>query len=360
MGRAELSDRFVNETRHAKSWVVETHSRDVPAVEFLRSVVSKDDRVEAIDGTLTRIDVGGDESFAWWVDSATPRFWRYHTWEDAGPARQWLKHRIERTSHLDWTWFPSGQLRQAAGENSAEVDTDFGGRLIKGAPKPRSVVLRAAPEDSFVKDALAFLEQADSPVARYLSVGSVRYVTHEAQEGEDFSSIVALQLSRDGRVMARGNDWNLHGRAITAVVRRYRRLIELIETRRLTSTLGPDRSGWSLAGSPITMHFQEPSDMDHLLEALFSCREPFRLWGHPREADGYWTVEGSDLHVGQRISLDIGPSWLRVYLRDGVCGNTVVRLASNLEHNLDARLRFSDPKLHELFAGKTDAQVSAA
>jgi hypothetical protein len=52
-----------------------------------------------------------------------------------------------------------------------------------------------------------------------------------------------------------------------------------------------------------------------------------------------------DLHVGQQLRFDIAPDWLRVYLFKGGCGNTVARLASNLQHHFDGALSIVDDEL---------------
>jgi hypothetical protein len=56
-------------------------------------------------------------------------------------------------------------------------------------------------------------------------------------------------------------------------------------------------------------------------------------------------LEAVDLHVGQRLRMDIGQTWMRVYLERGAFGNTVARLVSNLQHRVDSALRLVDADL---------------
>ena len=56
-------------------------------------------------------------------------------------------------------------------------------------------------------------------------------------------------------------------------------------------------------------------------------------------------MEAVDLHVGQHLRFDITTNWLRVYLFEGGCGNTVARLASNLQHHFDGALSIVDAEL---------------
>ncbi len=43
--------------------------------------------------------------------------------------------------------------------------------------------------------------------------------------------------------------------------------------------------------------------------------------------------------------MQISDRWIRLVLDEGSCGNTVARLVANLQHGVDARVRFVDPEL---------------
>jgi hypothetical protein len=55
-------------------------------------------------------------------------------------------------------------------------------------------------------------------------------------------------------------------------------------------------------------------------------------------------VGAVDLHVGQRIGIELGHDWMRVYLHAGSCGNTVARLISNLQTRFDGALTLTHPR----------------
>ncbi len=96
-----------------------------------------------------------------------------------------------------------------------------------------------------------------------------------------------------------------------------------------------------MRGAPIMIEFSQPiPDMSLFLDELLSSRDPFRLWGLAEDlGEDTVAVEAVDLHVGQTLRLDITPRWLRVYLKAGGCGNSVARLATNLQHRFDGALR---------------------
>jgi len=111
-----------------------------------------------------------------------------------------------------------------------------------------------------------------------------------------------------------------------------------------------------MSGSPIVIRFSRViEDLEPFVDNLFSSREPFRLWGVPRMQGESVELEAVDLHVGQTLRIDVGKQWLRIYLTKGNCGNSVARLASNLQHRFDASLTFVDVELQAALQGITPA-----
>ncbi len=78
------------------------------------------------------------------------------------------------------------------------------------------------------------------------------------------------------------------------------------------------------------------------MEALFGGTDPFRLWGVPVSiGKDYFRVTALDLHVTNRITFEVAPDFMRVYLPDGTCGNTIIRLYTNLQHYYDSQVVLS-------------------
>ena len=89
-----------------------------------------------------------------------------------------------------------------------------------------------------------------------------------------------------------------------------------------TTLQDTDAGGASFAGMPIGIRFSRPiPDLPAFCEELFSSRAPYRLWGQPAVAEDEALVEAVDLHVGQRIGIELGRDWIRVNLHAGSCGN---------------------------------------
>ncbi len=99
-------------------------------------------------------------------------------------------------------------------------------------------------------------------------------------------------------------------------------------------------SGFTVTGEPFMIEFSREVNLESLIELLFDCKWPFRLMGSPDQIqEDYFSVKAIDLHVNQRISFDIAPDFIRVYLHEGTCGNTIVRLIRSLQHHVDSTLK---------------------
>ena len=83
-----------------------------------------------------------------------------------------------------------------------------------------------------------------------------------------------------------------------------------------------------------------PEDLDLFIDRMFSPAEPFRLWGlQSKIRDGYYKITAVDLHAGTTINFDVGGDLMRAYLYKGSCGNTILRLLTNLQMHCDAGIK---------------------
>jgi hypothetical protein len=99
------------------------------------------------------------------------------------------------------------------------------------------------------------------------------------------------------------------------------------------------------------IRFSRPiPDLPAFCEELFSSRAPFRLWGQPAFTENEALVEAVDLHVGQRIGIELGHDRMRVYLHAGSCGNTVARC--------DGALILTHPSLQDAAGLKPGAALA--
>lgn len=98
--------------------------------------------------------------------------------------------------------------------------------------------------------------------------------------------------------------------------------------------------GIRLSGTPITFRFAQPlslSAFHRFIEGIFGrARNLFRLWGNPIwRSERFAYVHGVDMHLWEPLGLELTPKYFRLYLLQGTCGNTVHRLARNLQRYVD-------------------------
>lgn len=96
----------------------------------------------------------------------------------------------------------------------------------------------------------------------------------------------------------------------------------------------------TLRGAPVTLEFAPPLDLPIFKNFVTTTFErgqgPLRLWGNPIYlSDKKVHVYGVDLHLWQRIYLDLTPKRFVMILPRGTCGNTVHRLITNIQRYLD-------------------------
>jgi hypothetical protein len=350
----------------AKSFVLEVHTDDPHA--YLAEIAGRGNVENTDDVFLSRIFTHSAGEF--WVDRLEPRFWVFHTVGPSVAAVGWLTDRVESRRDTDWMWLPSNHLRYIAPEAlSRRVRTEFAGeRLVSSDDAARDLKVQLSGSHAErLLDRIAALPEYRSAV----SFDSIEVDIDDPDLGTMRESV-----RRWGAFAAHGEQFTHHAQFVQLVVGRYARLIETIEAlalrfdplREITAdTLaadsisatdaalgGPrdeDLGGASFAGMPIGIRFSRPiPDLATFCDELFSSRAPFRLWGQPIvTADGA-SVEAVDLHVGQRLSMELGHDWMRVYLYAGSCGNTVARLISNLQRRFDGALSLTHLALQDAAA----------
>lgn len=317
----------------AKTFVLEVHTDD-PAGHLTTLVGAK--AVEPTDDAfLYRLRHPAGQ---FWVDQLDQRYWSFHTDMAHDSAYRILRNLVSARSDLDWMWLPSAHLRNIwPGATSRRVHTAFEGRgFLDPSVAARDLKVQLTGQGA---NELLDLIERDPRYRPAVSFSSVQVFIDEPEFGT-----VTEGVNRKGQFKVTG-DFEFHLQFVRAVVQRYRRLVSLCEQRTVEWKAFADGGG-RLSGRPITIQFSRRiEDLERFLDELFSCRDPFRLWGVPEMDAGVAHVEAVDLHVGDHMRIDVSPEWMRVYLNRGSCGNTIARLISNLQHGFDGALTVADPEI---------------
>lgn len=339
-----------------KSYIVESHrgeDRTASTADWARSAFEKtglrgvkelsvlqteDDELFTIEATTGR---GAVEIY---VDTSNPRYWFAHSVSRSDVFDQFMTKVVHAHPSLDRAWFSSELLDEAAAFGQFRgLGLDFDRRMLwDSADTERSEepALKMQLWGTHARDVLNTLRSANAfPGETTLSKVRVRYRREEALD----DLFVLDDVKWDGKTTARGTDFESHHDLLTRLARLYGSNVEAIEKRYWLRT-DPDDSAGRFLGEPITFRFGAPiPDVDRFCEALFSAREPFRLWGAPaRSTDEMVRVHAVDMHIGAPLTFEICAGFFRLYVPAGTCGNSVLRLFANLQHYYDARVSAFD------------------
>ena len=338
MNRATLAQDFTASTSRDswKTFVLETHPEN-GVEDLLREGFGQDCVEPTEDIYLHRLM--GEVDFV--VDHLNDRFWSFHTTRPITEAKPYLHNVVGSRRDLDWMWLPSDHLSGIWRNASLQwVATDFHGRRLSISESPVDD-LKLRVRGRAADEVLRLIADRYQIAVPHSEVG---IVVRDPELGW-----VNEGINFQGRFVANGDDFNIHQAIVRRVIDRYRDFVEAVEQRLLSWVTLP-HGGARLRGMPITIRFSRPiPDVGLFVESLFSSREPFRLWGlYEPVGNSLVEVEAVDLHVGQRLRFDITTDWLRVYLFEGGCGNTIARLASNLQRYFDGALSIVDDDLQAL------------
>ena len=283
------------------------------------------------------------ESVTLYADGSNPRFWQVHSVGNS-EAVDWLIHRLVNAGpELDRAWFPTHLLEYVSTlgvfrglsldyDRTVIPDVDF---QAAGTPVD---VLKMQLKGNRAKDILSTLRG-----------GAFEHQTTVAKVKIRFTSDVLDRyftlddVKYDGKITARGTSFDSHLELVGEISNKYSTIIRNIEARNVMSVFHDD-IGLQLTGAPINIMFPQPIvDLGIFCDSVFSCAEPFRLWGVPVQvAKDFYRIRAVDLHVGSEVTFEVAPDWMRVYLPQGSCGNTVVRIFTNLQHHYDALIMAVD------------------
>lgn len=267
------------------------------------------------------------------VDTLDPRFWLLHTTSSARESHRFLRRLVWSQHRIDRCWFTWDFLLGLKGDDDAQwFKSDFEGRHLlpqDGVPARKlRLQLEGENVDELYGRLVALADYRNATALTALAT-RIRGATGNVHEFAHYS----------GRFVANGNSFHPHATFVARALDRYRRVVERVEA---TCSIGADAKeagGYQLTGRPLTITFDRPvADMDYFLAGLFSCREPFRLWGIPREvATDVYEAQVVDLHIGATFSMSISRKCITLALPRETCGNTALRLLTNLQHQFDAR-----------------------
>lgn len=289
-----------------------------------------------------------------YVDTTDSRFWLTHALSKSDIADKTMTTMVSASSSLDTAWMPIEMLKSvmSMGE-SRGIALDFDRRYLdhipvrKGRGEPiRDPDGRRTREQNPVVSAhhleyaklqlwgngsdriLNALKEAELTNSTTLSKVRLRNV-----DDEDDEKFALSDVKYDGKITGRGNSFDTYNHLLLAVRDTYAATVRRTETTFRLSWEGeatPSRKGEPFH---IRLGLYGISNLEHFCARIFSGSDPFRLMALPiRRNANFYTASAVDLHVNQRIDFEVSRKVLTAYLPQRACGNTLLRLYTNLQH----------------------------
>jgi len=303
--------------------------------------------------TLLSIDMKfRNEHLVIYVDFTNPRFWFLHSMGSSKPLDWLIKRLVKAHPELDRAWLPIDLLECISNMGSFRgLGLDYDRRAISDvdfdSPNAPVEFLKMQLWASNAKRVLRTLRDDAFPNDTTLSKVRIKFWLN-GEPDKDFS---LDDIKYNGKVTARGTSFQSHITLVSRIYEEYANQIRKVEKEHALKVHQSD-GRVSFDGSPINLLFKRPiANMEIFCDSVFSCGEPFRLWGVPiRVNEDFYRVHAVDLHVGSPIQFEIAPDFMRVYLPSGSCGNSVIRLYTNLQHHYDACIEAIDGDGGKIFA----------
>jgi hypothetical protein len=308
----------------------------------------------------------GRGQFVFYVDTSDKRFWIAHSISKSETSDVAIDTVLNGNSQLDSTWMPMELLETILRSGTSRgLALDFDRRYLDTPTAKRRKQNIVTPEEEkprqrelnpitsgkhleYVKMQL-WGEGADrilqalktAKLTNSTTISKVR-LKNEDEDDEDQFSLADVKF--DGKVTGRGTSFAIYNGLLADVLERYSSAIRDAEKRfriHWESEGGRAKS----FGQPFFVNLGEDgiSNLEHFCAKVFSGTEPFRLMGLPvRRNTNFYTVSAVDLHVNQRIDFEVSRKTLSVFLPNKACGNTLLRLYTNLQHYFSSDVKAID------------------
>jgi hypothetical protein len=240
---------------------------------------------------------------------------------------------------LDRAWLPADLLESVSTLGSFRgLGLDYDRRKIPDVdfadPAAPVEFLKMQLWGNKAADILRILrDQGAFPHETTLAKVKVKY----AQDPEAPDEFTLDDVKYDGKVTARGTSFESHVSLLREVYDKYARPVRDLEDTYAMQFSANDQ-GARVSGQPICFLLDPPIvDLQAFCSYVFSSMAPFRLWGIPVEmGTDSVQVDAVDLHVGARLRVELMPDLIRIYLVKGGCGNSLLRIYTNLQHYYNA------------------------
>ena len=322
--------------RELKTYVVESNDN------FPRHFTLGDISGEVIDTGIDKTKIlrvkyaGGHLEF--FLDITDGRFFTLHTNEKSEDANRVISAMTEDHGHaFDHAWFYSDMLKRFSkkpgnafrGFGVSYTDSTF---AAESNADSEIEDLNLSVNGTLATDVQRLIEK-EPRVGRAMAYDTVRVLRGQPSDS------VQDDIHNNGYfAVKRGKSAQDHLNLVDSCREEYAETVHAVEKSR-TGVRGAEHKMLA-GGDSFDFEFcNEIEDVDFFISKMFNSAKPFRLWGlKTKIADNYYKVTAVDLHAGGSVHFDIAKNSMRVGIYDGACGNTILRLFTNLQVHYDSKI----------------------
>lgn len=286
------------------------------------------------------LHVQEDGPYEFFLDETDPRFFVLHTNKKSDDTARIMEKLTRDTRYaFDYAWLHSDMLESIVGmpgNSSRGFGVSYSDRYLGSDENDDANIedLRLSISGSIAAKMKALVLQ-DPQISRTCANSMVRIMRGAASSAHGYAQD---EVHHNGHfALKRGKSVDDHLALVEMCRERYSESVKSVESLRM----GTQRvNGLDLFdGRPFDFEF--PNGIENInafISKMFSSTAPFNLWGIKTSiADGYFGVLAIDLHTGSPLDFEIADDMMRVYLDKGSCGNTILRLLTNLQMHHDAK-----------------------
>ncbi|RLF42192.1 MAG: hypothetical protein DRN18_02765 [Thermoplasmata archaeon] len=315
-----------------KTYVIETSLESVHSMPKVGNFEIDIEKTKDKTLYIMKVYEGKRPHSVFYLDASDERFWILHTLSKSEKTDRFMNKIIFSISNnLDFLWFDSRFLEDIS---KNEIFRGFSLKFEEKIRETGDIHVKTLSMKLWGDAASRILETLrKDDILRYSTALSGIGIKRIFNGGEDF---VIEDVTFNGKFTARGTTVDGHLYMIRKFLKKYKEKLSSIEDRSIEYESSD--FGYRIKGCPLIIKFSKSvEDIERLLDSLLSSTRPFRLWGLKKEINkGFYKILGVDLHTGDKLTMEASPEWLRIYLPRNSCGNTVLRLLTNIQQHFDS------------------------
>jgi len=315
-----------------KTYVIESNLDSIALLQKVDEFQIKIERTKDETLYIMKVQKDGKPHSTFYVDISDPRFWILHTLSRSERTDQFIsKFVFAISNNLDFPWFDTYFLEDLV-KNGI-----FRGFTLKFEEKimdDEKIPVKSLSMRLWGEAASRILDVLRRDVnLKYSTALSGVGLKHIFDSNGDF---VIEDITYNAKFTARGTTVDGHLFIVRKVIGEYKRKLKTIEQNSIKYEILD--LGYKILGEPVAILFRkEIENLDKFLDGLLSSTRPFRLWGLKKQiSKNYYKAVCVDLHTAHKLTIEVTPEWMRIYLPYGACGNTVLRLLTNIQQYYDS------------------------